>query len=102
MNSITALVLGLSLLVMGSGCQHAASPSLKMQEKFFSSLKNSNPEEERAWRSAQYYQLAGRFDLALKELNQAVAVRSSQCQTAQCLGKLLRPVGGVCQGPGDV
>ena len=86
MNSITALVLGLSLLVMGSGCQHAASPSLKMQQQFFASLKNSNPEEERVWRSAQYYQLAGRFDLALKELNQAVAVDPHNVRLLNALG----------------
>ena len=102
MNSITALVFGLSLLVVGSGCQHAAAPSLKMQQQFFSSLKNSNPEEERALRSAQYYQLVGRFDLALKELSTCHGLRSEQYQTPQYYGKLLRPVGGVCQGPGDV
>jgi tetratricopeptide (TPR) repeat protein len=86
MNSIKALFLGLSLLVVGSGCQHAVSPSLKMQEKFFSSLKNANPEEERAWRSAQYYQLAGRFDLALKELNQAVAADPRNVRLLNALG----------------
>ncbi len=102
MKSHRMLVLGLSVLFLGSGCQHAASPSLEMQQKFFSSLKNSNPEEERAWRCAQYYQLVGRFDLAVKELSTCCCLRSSQCQAAQCLGKLLRQVGGVCQGPGDV
>ncbi len=49
-------------------------------------MKNANPEEERAWRSAQYYQLVGRFDLALKELNQAVAVDPHNVRLLNALG----------------
>jgi tetratricopeptide (TPR) repeat protein len=86
MNAITALVLGLSLLVMGSGCHHAASPSLKMQQQFFASLKNSNPEEERALRCAQYYQLMGRFDLALKELNTAMVSDPNSIRLLNTMG----------------
>lgn len=73
MKSLPCLVLGLSVLLLGSGCQHASVPSLEMQKKFFASLKNVNPEEERALRCAQYYKLAGQYDLALKELNRALA-----------------------------
>ena len=86
MKVLQLLFLVLSMLLLGSGCQHAASPSLKMQQQFFSSLKNSNPEEERVWRSAQYYQLAGRFDLALKELNQAVTADPHNVRLLNALG----------------
>jgi tetratricopeptide (TPR) repeat protein len=86
MKSLRMLILGVSVLLAGCGCQHAASPSLKMQQQFFSSLKNSNPEEERVWRSAQYYQLAGRFDLALKELNKAVASDPHNVRLLNALG----------------
>jgi tetratricopeptide (TPR) repeat protein len=86
MKSWRLLILGLSVLLVGSGCQHAASPSLEMQQKFFSSLKNSNPEEERAWRCAQYYQLAGRFDLALKELSTAVASDPQNVRLLNAMG----------------
>lgn len=72
MHAMKIILLSLSLLVLGSGCQHGASLSLETQKKFFASLKDSNPETERVLRCAQYYNLVGRFDLALKELTGAV------------------------------
>lgn len=87
MNSKKVMILSLSLLVMvGSGCQHAVSPSLKMQEKFFASLKSSNPEEERALRCAHYYQLVGRFDLALKELSTAMVSDPNNIRLLNTMG----------------
>lgn len=86
MKSHRMLVLGLSVLFLASGCQHAASPSLEMQQKFFSSLKSSNPEEERAWRCSQYYKLVGRVDLAVKELSNAVASDPHNARLLNALG----------------
>ena len=66
---------------------------LVMQQKFFSSLKNLNPEEERVWRCAQYYKLAGRFDLALKELNQAIAADPHNVKLLNALGSCYDQLG---------
>jgi Tfp pilus assembly protein PilF len=73
MKNLPFLVLCLILILLGSGCQHLSSPSLSSQQKFFKSLKVANPGEEAAMRCAQYYNLIGRFDLALQELSKAVA-----------------------------
>ncbi len=86
MKSFQLMVLGLSLLVAGIGCQHAAHPSLEMQQKFFSNIKSSNPEEERALRCAQYYKLVGRFDLAVKELNHALSQDTQNVRLLNALG----------------
>jgi Tfp pilus assembly protein PilF len=86
MKSFHLMLLSLSLLMLGSGCQHAATPSLAMQQKFFASLKNSSPEEEKALRYAQYYKLVGRFDLAAKELSSAVTQDPHNVRLLNALG----------------
>jgi hypothetical protein len=97
MKSCQLLVLGLSVLVFGGGCQHAASPSLAMQKKFFSSLKDANPEEDRALRHAHYYQLVGRYDLAVKELSPAVAADPHNIRLLNGLGSCYDKMGSYAQ-----
>jgi tetratricopeptide (TPR) repeat protein len=86
MTSLPLLALALSVLVWGSGCQPAVLASADMQQKFFSSLKNANPEEEPAVRCANYYNLVGRVDLALNELNRAIAVYPNSVRLLNAIG----------------
>lgn len=73
MKTLPWLVFGLCSLVPVSGCQHAATPSPATSQQFFNSVKASSPQEEQAVRRAHYHSLVGCFDLALKELSQALA-----------------------------
>jgi tetratricopeptide (TPR) repeat protein len=73
MKTSPCLVLSITLILLGSGCQHVATPPLSLQQQFYKSLKAANPEEEAALRGAQYHNLIGRFDLALQELSKAAA-----------------------------
>ncbi|MBM4288586.1 MAG: tetratricopeptide repeat protein [Deltaproteobacteria bacterium] len=87
MHSVTMMFLGLCILAgVASGCQHAADPSLAMQKKFLSAVKVSSGEEEKALRSAHYYRLAGRYDLALTELSRAVAQEPGNPRLLNALG----------------
>jgi Flp pilus assembly protein TadD len=86
MKSLLFVPLGLSLLLLLSGCQHAVHPSLEMQQKFFSSLKDSNPIEEHALRAAQYHNLVGRADLALNELNRALEQSPNSVRLLNAVG----------------
>jgi Tfp pilus assembly protein PilF len=85
MKSSRLIILGL-ILLLGSGCQHLATPSLEMQQKFFSSLKDSHPLADQALRSAQYYKLIGRSDLALNELNQAITADPRNVKLLNAMG----------------
>ena len=86
MKSLPLLALGFSVLLLGSGCQHAVLSSSDMQQKFFSSLKNSSSGEESALRSAHYYTLVGRVDLALNELNHAIALYPNNVRLLNAVG----------------
>ena len=86
MKSLPFLALGFSLLFLGSGCQHAVLSSSDMQQKFFSSLKNSNSGEESALRCARYHTLVGRADLALNELNHAIALDPNNVRLLNAMG----------------
>lgn len=86
MKSIPWLALGLSVLLGCAGCQHAASPSLDLQQKFFSSLKNSSPEEDNALRRAQYHTLVGQYDQSLNVLAGAVASDPDNVRLLNAMG----------------
>jgi tetratricopeptide (TPR) repeat protein len=86
MTSLPLFALALSVLFLGSGCHHAVLSAADMQQKFFSSMKNANPEEESAVRCAHYYNLVGRIDLALNELNRANAVYPNSVRLLNAIG----------------
>jgi hypothetical protein len=97
MKSLPLLALGLSVLLLGSGCQPAVLSSADMQQKFFSSLKNASPEEEPALRCAQYYNLVGRADLALNELNRALDVYPNNVRLLNAVGGCFDRLGNYAQ-----
>ncbi len=81
------------MILLGSGCQHRAIPPLATQEKFFNSLRASNPEEERALRCAQYYNLVGRSDLALQELSKALVSDPQNTKLLNTMGNCYDKLG---------
>ncbi len=86
MKSLPLLALSFSVLLLGSGCQHAVTPSSELQQKFFSSLKNSSSGEDSALRCARYHTLVGRVDLALNELNHAIALDPNNVRLRNAMG----------------
>lgn len=86
MKTLPSLAIITCVLLAGSGCQHAGTPSLKMQEKFFSSLEPANPAVEQTLRRVQYYQLAGRHDAALEELQAALQKEPRNIRLLNALG----------------
>jgi tetratricopeptide (TPR) repeat protein len=86
MKGAPLLTLGLTMLLLGSGCHPAVLSSSEMQQKFFSSLKNSTSGEDSALRSAHYYNLVGRVDLALNELNHAIALYPNNVRLLNAMG----------------
>jgi tetratricopeptide (TPR) repeat protein len=93
MKTTAALVLSLIVMLLGSGCQHAANPLLTAQENFFKALKASNPLEEKALQCAQYQCLTGRFDLALEELDKAVASDPHNSRLLNAMGNCYDKLG---------
>ena len=96
MKSLSLLALGLSVLLLGSGCQPARLSSSDMQQ-FGASLKNASPEEEPALRCAQYYNLVGRADLALNELNRALDVYPNSVRLLNAVGGCFDRLGNYAQ-----
>ena len=81
---LTIICLGM-LLGLAGGCQHRASPTMEMEKKFFSTLR-AVPDSERAIRSAHYFKLSGRYDLALQELSTAAENDPANTRLLNVLG----------------
>lgn len=97
MKTLPPLIVVTCLLLAGSGCQHAGTPSLKMQEKFFSSLEPANPAVDQTLRRIQYYQLTGRVDTAIQELQGALKNYPNNIRLLNALGNCHDRLGAYSQ-----
>lgn len=86
MPTLPIVILIAGVLLGSGGCQRAVSPSQAMQQKFFSSLKVSHPDEDKAQRFAHYYMLVGRSDLAQLELQRALKEEPHNLKLLNALG----------------
>jgi Tfp pilus assembly protein PilF len=76
----------LVLMLILAGCQPAVRSPYDMQQKFFSGVKNSSVSADQALRSAHYFKIAGRRDLALRELSAAAALEPYNIRLLNALG----------------
>lgn len=92
MKSLTLVILALGVVLLGGGCQRARLATAEMPQQFFASWRNASPGEDAALRSAQYYHLVGRSDLALSELQRALTLSPDNVRllnaVAGCYDKL--------------
>lgn len=85
MKSSTVFVLAL-ILALNGGCQQAGRSASNTQQQFFAAVKPAGMATDQALRSAHYFKVAGRRDLALRELKAALALDPKNTRLLNALG----------------
>jgi hypothetical protein len=85
MKSLILLALA-PILALGGGCQPAVRSPYDMQQKFYSTFRSPGLAADQALRSAHYFKIAERRDLALRELSAAVALEPHNTRLLNALG----------------
>lgn len=93
MPSHRAITILLGFLLLTGGCSRAVAPLAHDQEQFFAQVTAADPIAERALKYAKYYSIAGRYDLAVAELEAPLQKEPHNNRLLNALGSLYDQMG---------
>jgi len=97
---IVTLIVVLVCGSLGAGCQTGGQPSAEMQQKLFAGAARPSSNSAQVLRSVHYFKLMGRFDLAVKELQEATEREPEDARLLNALGSCYDEMGEFAKAQG--